>query len=202
MKNRIVIYFASALMLQSAFTDGLASDGVQADTASAVRTNRPAEWAQPLTVEGIPNLHKISDGLYRSAQPTAKGLENAKAMGIKTVINLRTFHSDRDEAGKTDIKREHINMVAWHPDFDDTVRFLKSVTDRVNQPVLFHCQHGADRTGTMCAVYRIAVQGWTKQAALEEMTRGGYGFHDVWTNLPKWIMKLDVQKLKNDAGIR
>lgn len=166
-----------------------------------VSTNRPMDWAQPLKVEGVPNLHKITDGLYRSAQPTAKGMENLKGMGIKTVLNLRSFHSDRDEIGDTDINQKRISMTAWSPEPDEAVRFLKIVTDPTNAPVLFHCQHGADRTGAMCAVYRVAIQGWTKESAIREMTQGGYGFHTLWINLPKWITKLDIDDIKKKAGI-
>lgn len=163
--------------------------------------DRPESWAQPLAVEGVPNLHKVSDGLYRSAQPTAQGFRNLKAMGIKTVVNLRSFHSDRDEIGDLDLAYEHITMKAWHAEEKEAVRFLKIVADPNCGPVLVHCQHGADRTGTMCAVYRIAIEGWTKKDALREMADGGFGFHAIWQNLPSWLQKLNVEKLKRDAGI-
>ena len=64
-----------------------------------------------------------------------------------------------------------------------------------------HCQHGSDRTGTMCALYRIAVCGWTKEDALKEMQEGGFGFHGVWQNLLDFINKLDIEKIKQEAGI-
>ncbi len=160
--------------------------------------NRPASWATPVTLEGVPNLFKVSDTLYRSQQPTAAGMQNLKALGIKTLINLRTFHSDRDEIGKTDLHQEHIYMKNWHPEREDVLRFLQLATDPANAPVLVHCQHGADRTGTVCAVYRIVVQGWSKEDAIREMTEGGFGFHLFWRNLPKWINTLDVDSLKRD----
>ena len=50
----------------------------------------------------------------------------------------------------------------------------------------------------MCAIYRIAVQGWTKEEAIQEMEEGGYGFHEVWKNLPSWIETLDIMKVKTD----
>lgn len=53
----------------------------------------------------------------------------------------------------------------------------------------------------MCAVYRIAVQGWTKEAAIREMRQGGYGFHRIWGNLPNWIESLDIESVKKEAGI-
>ena len=162
-------------------------------------TDRPVSWAQPIKLEGVPNLHKVSDNLYRSAQPTAQGMENLKELGIETVINLRSFHSDRDEIGNTGLEYEHIYMKAWHPERKEAVRFLQIVSNPKRIPVIVHCQHGADRTGTMCALYRIAVQGWTKEEAIREMTEGGFGFHEVWKNLPKWIQEMDIESIKKDA---
>jgi protein tyrosine/serine phosphatase len=170
--------------------------------ASEPATERPASWAQPVELDGVPNLHKVSDDLYRSAQPTAEGMANLKKMRIKTVVSLRSFHSDRDEVGKTELGYEHITMKAWHPERKEVVRFLKIVTDPKRTPVLVHCLHGADRTGTMSAWYRIAVQGWTKEEAVREMTDGGFNFHSVFDNLPEWIQELDVESIKKDAGIK
>jgi len=170
--------------------------------AARTSTSQPAHWASPVQITGVPNLHKVSDSLYRSAQPTAEGMQDLKAMGIKTVINLRSFHSDRDEIGDTGLGYEHICMKAWHPEEKEVVRFLRIVTDNQKTPVLVHCQHGADRTGTMCAVYRVVVQGWTKEEAIKEMTEGGFGFHGIWDNLIQWINKLDIDKIKDEAGIK
>ncbi len=113
----------------------------------------------PIQMEGVPNLHKISDSLYRSAQPSAAGMKNLKTMGIETIVNLRSFHSDRAEIGDTGLAYEHIYMKAWHPEEEDAVRFLQIVTNPKRGPVLVHCQHGADRTGTMCALYRVVGAG-------------------------------------------
>jgi len=32
--------------------------------------DRPEKWAQPVILDGVPNMHKVSAILYRSAQPT------------------------------------------------------------------------------------------------------------------------------------
>lgn len=163
--------------------------------------HRPERWAKPMEMKGVPNLHKVSETLYRSAQPSAEGMKNLKAMGIKTIVNLRSFHSDRDEIGDTGLAYEHIYMKAWHPEEKEVIRFLRIVTDPKRTPVLVHCQHGADRTGTMCALYRIAVQGWSKDEALQEMMQGEFGFHGIWENLIEWINGLDIERIKKRAGI-
>ncbi|MBD3178836.1 MAG: hypothetical protein GF417_04130 [Candidatus Latescibacteria bacterium] len=163
--------------------------------------DRPAKWAQPVTLDGVPNLYRVSAGLYRSAQPTGEGMKNLRKFGIETIINLRSFHSDRDEIGETGMGYEHIYMKPWHPEREEAVRFLQIVTDRRRTPVLVHCMDGSDRTGAMCAIYRVTVQGWSKEEAVREMTEGGFGFHRVWFNLPDWIESIDMESLKEDAGI-
>ena len=187
---------AVTLILLIMMTLSLAND-VCADSQGG----RPEKWAQPIRMEGVPNLHKVTDNLYRSAQPTAEGMGNLKKMGVETIVNLRSFHTDRDEIGNTGLAYEHIYMKAWHPEEEEIVRFLQIVTHPEKGPVLVHCQHGADRTGTMCAVYRIAIQGWTREEAVKEMTEGGFGFHEAWVNLVPWIHKLDIGRIKRKAGI-
>jgi protein tyrosine phosphatase (PTP) superfamily phosphohydrolase (DUF442 family) len=174
-------------------------------TAYAFETfqrNRPPHWAQPLQMKGVPNLHKVSDSLYRSAQPSAEGMRNLKAIGVETIVNLRSFHSDRDEIGDTGLAHEHIYMKAWHPEENEAVRFLQIVANPRRHPVLVHCQHGADRTGAMVALYRVAVQGWSKEEAVKEMFQGEFGFHGIWDNLLQWINALDVERIKKRAGIQ
>ena len=71
---------------------------------------RPEKWAVPMTCAGVPNLHKVSDELYRSAQPTAEGMTNLVALGVKTVVNLRDNHSDSDEIGYLPLKARRIEI--------------------------------------------------------------------------------------------
>jgi len=161
---------------------------------------RPAEWAVSLERPGLSNFHRVSDGLYRGAQPTAEGMRQLRALGIRTVVNLREFHSDDDLLGDTGLEVVDIPMGAWRAEDGDLVKFLRVVADPRRGPVFVHCQHGSDRTGTMCAVYRIAVCGWDKDEALREMTQGGFGFHEVFGNLPEYLQKLDVDALKRRAA--
>ncbi|MHC4694858.1 MAG: fused DSP-PTPase phosphatase/NAD kinase-like protein [Planctomycetota bacterium] len=170
------------------------------DTKAALLTDR--EWAQRLEVPGVENLHKVSDELYRGAQPTRKGMQQLKELGVKTIVNLRSFHSDRDEIGDTGLSYEHIYMKTWHAEDEEVERFLKIVTDEKRTPAFVHCQRGADRTGTMCAIYRVAVQDWSKDEAIEEMTKGGFGFYSGWKNLINYIRELDIEEIKNRASLK
>jgi protein tyrosine/serine phosphatase len=146
---------------------------------------------------GVGNLHKINEGLYRSAQPTREGMKNLEKMGIQTVINLRAFHSDSDEISGTTLLNDALSVKTWHIEDEDVIRFLRTIQKKENGPFLIHCLHGADRTGVMSALYRMVVQGWTKEDALKEMVDGGYGFHPVWTNIITYVKNVDVEKIKH-----
>ncbi|OHB62828.1 MAG: hypothetical protein A2Y76_14660, partial [Planctomycetes bacterium RBG_13_60_9] len=158
-------------------------------------------WAEPMDLPGLPNLHRVSNDLYRGAQPTAAGITELKKLGVRTIVNLRENDSDRDLLGDTGLVCLRIPMTAFHPKEADVVRFLQIVTDESCTPVFLHCQRGADRTGMMTAIYRVAVQGWTKEDALAEMTQGGFAFNSGWQNLVRYVRDLDIDRIKQQSGL-
>ena len=156
------------------------------------------DWATPIELTGCPNLHKVSDTLYRGAQPEDEGFPELDKMGIKTVVCLRRWHDDEEEIEGTNLDYVGIPMNTWKPTEENVLKFLRTATDPTRQPVFVHCQHGADRTGTMVAIYRIAIEDWSKEDALNEMQNGPFGYHEIWKMLPEFIKELDVEKLKAD----
>jgi len=168
--------------------------------------HRPAAWAQPVTIPGVPNMFKVNEFLYRSAQPTWKGMQNLEKFGIRTIINLRWLHSDKDELKGTYLNYKTCRAKAWHIENEDVIWFLRIITNmcngvcKDNVPFLVHCQHGADRTGCMVAMYRIVVQGWTREEALKELEEGGFGYHSIWQNIPKYLRRVNVDKIKAGIG--
>ena len=207
MKNRrsILLVALTAIGLASGLM--LWRTGIARQPTAGINQTRATDdpaasiWAQPVTLPGVTNLHQVAPGLYRGAQPTAEGMEQLHRLGVKTIVNLRSLHSDRDEIGDVPLGYEHIAMTTWRAEDEEVVRFLRIATDASRQPAFVHCQRGADRTGTMCAIYRITVQGWTKDQAIAEMTEGGFGFYEGWQNLIKYIRDLDVERLRVQAGL-
>jgi hypothetical protein len=53
----------------------------------------------------------------------------------------------------------------------------------------------------MCAAYRIVVEGWTREEAIEEMTNGGFTSRGIKKNLLDYIRKMDVGGITRRAGI-
>ena len=165
-----------------------------------VAAERPARWARPLNRPGLPNLHQVNDVLYRSAQPTAEGYAAAAKLGIKAVLRLRTT-DNKDEldklAGGSGLVIHDAPLEAWDIDDDDIIRALRLLRHaRRDGPVLVHCLHGADRTGLVCAVYRILFENWTREDAIAELTLGGFGFHPLFANIPHYLRTFEAEKIK------
>ncbi len=162
---------------------------------------RPPTWAVKLNRPGLDNFHQITTNLYRGAQPTARGMAELKAMGIKTVVNLRTLHSDKDELVGVDLKQGRLHMKPWHAEEEDVVRFLRIIADTNNLPVFVHCQRGADRTGMLCAMYRMTMCDWTREEAIREMRAGGFNFYPGWKSIVTYVETADVDRLKKKLGL-
>jgi len=169
--------------------DRLLADGVQPPQAWS-------EEAVPVPSAVLRNWFQVAPKLYRSAQPSAAGFREIAARGITTVLNLRAFHSDDAAAAESGLQLARVPMQAFGVGDTEVIAALRIIR-RASGPVLVHCLHGSDRTGTIVAMYRIVEQGWAKEAAIAEMTGGGYGFHAIFGNLPDYIRRADVERIRS-----
>ncbi len=153
--------------------------------------------AEKLELPGLPNAYKVTDSLFRGAQPTEEGLDALRALGVKTIVNLRAYHCDSKLAVRDKgFEYVHIRFKTWRPEEEHISRFLEVIADPARQPAFVHCQHGADRTGMMVAMYRMVAQGWDKESAVEEMITGPYGYHKrLWRRLTKFVENYDIENL-------
>jgi protein tyrosine/serine phosphatase len=161
---------------------------------------RPRDWAMPVAMKGAPNLFRITDRIYRGAQPNAVGFRNLAAVGVRRVINVRRSVDDAPLAAGTDLHLHHVMMMTRAIRKEHSARVVEALSAlrqaEARGPVLMHCTHGADRTGTIMALWRIMYQGWSREAALAEMTQGGFGFHLIWLNLTRYVAAIDLAELK------
>ena len=158
-------------------------------------------WAEPVDLAGVPNLHRVTPLIYRSAPPSAEGFNNLAKIGVKTVINLRRTVDDSPLAVGTGLALIHIKITTRHVTDGNGAKIalaLRALRDAQSPagPVLLHCTHGADRTGIIAALWRMLYQGWSRDQALEELQQGGFGFHAVWINIPQYLRHVDLNDLK------
>lgn len=134
--------------------------------------------------DDLPNFYRINEGLFRGGQPTEDGFKVLSRMRIKTVVNLR----DNDERARVEEAAaraaglNYFNLPLAHfdkPADEQVARILSIITAPENQPVFVHCKRGADRTGTIIAIYRIEHDGWTSTQAKDEAKHFGLGFWQV-----------------------
>jgi protein tyrosine/serine phosphatase len=157
--------------------------------------NRLSKWAQPVESQYVKNLFKLTSDIYRSGQPNKDGFVELSKMGIKTILNLREYHADEDKADGTSLKTVHIKMDAGKIRDADVVEALNLIS-LSPKPLLIHCWHGSDRTGLICAMYRIIYQDWSKKEAIDELLNGGYGYHEMYENIPMYIKQVDIELIK------
>lgn len=181
MKRIAILILLSLLFVPTAF--------------SAPPPLRPTEWAQPVASSALKNFYQLDAKLYRSAQPDEDGFAAIKRLGITTVLNLRDFHDDADEAEELGLNLQRIEMEAGKITIPQLVQALRIIRTAPG-PVLIHCWHGSDRTGTVSAIYRMVMQGWSAEAAIDELINGGFGYHSIYDNIPALLRQADVAAIR------
>jgi protein tyrosine/serine phosphatase len=89
-----------------------------------------------------------------------------------------------------------VKILTWRAGDDHVLEVMRLLRQKDRGPFLIHCQHGADRTGLMSAIYRMLEQNWTAHQALDELIGGGYGFHSMWKNIRNYVLSVDVSRLR------
>ena len=139
---------------------------------------------EKLHIAGIHNAGKINDVLFRGAQPKGTGLTELKKLGITTIVDLRgedreKYKWEREESESLGMRFVHLPVSGWSPPSDEQVaQFLALFRDDPRQKVFVHCRFGDDRTGVLVATYRMAVDQWSPEQAMNEMYF--FGFNGFW----------------------
>jgi protein tyrosine/serine phosphatase len=127
----------------------------------------------------------VAEGkLYRSGEVTPAHLERLKnEYGIRRVVSLLNPSAPESVAEREAAERLGLE---WHniplPGNGDSTRIdrqriLALLTEPNAPPTLVHCSAGANRTGLAVGLYRIHAEGWSYDAALDELRR--YDFEDL-----------------------
>ncbi|MBI4456708.1 MAG: tyrosine-protein phosphatase [Acidobacteria bacterium] len=116
----------------------------------------------------------MTQDFYRGGQPSQVGFHLLKEKGVKTVINLRPEGDEEKAVQELGMQYVHIPLSSLKRVPDGAIQaFLQVVGDPANYPIFVHCRRGADRTGMMVGIYRIAFQGWDGRQAYEEARKIG-----------------------------
>lgn len=145
-------------------------------------------------VFGIPNYGYISGPnpkIYRGGQPKTKAaFEDLARMGVKAVINLR-FEDDAVPGEAAEVAKNGMDyvIVGMSPitvPTKEKMDTILAVIEAAPGPVFIHCQYGCERTGIVCAAWRIRKYGWTGEQALKEADF--YGMAEFYEKLRQFIL--------------
>ena len=157
---------------------------------------RPGTWAQPVIGTSLENFFRINADLYRSEQPTRAEIPDLKKFGIKSILSLRQYHTDPREFQRAGIATFEHRMDAGRVSVADLIAALKLIQS-APKPVLLHCWHGSDRTGFVVAGYRMVFMNWTADQAIDELDKGGFGFHETfYPNIIRTLKTIDVTAVR------
>ena len=144
----------------------------------------PRAFGQKLQIAGVHNAGKITDSLYRGAQPKETGLSELKLLGVTTIVDLRGEDQEkvtweRNRAESLGMRFVPIPVSGWSPPTDEqVVQFLSLFRGEPGQKVFVHCRFGDDRTGVFVATYRMTFEKWSAEQAMKEMYF--FGFNGFW----------------------
>jgi uncharacterized protein (TIGR01244 family) len=151
-----------------------------ATLGAQVVTSRPAvpAAAVPESVDAalVPNYVVVRPGLAAAGRPTDEGLRQLKALGFRTVVDLRAASEDGQPAEKALVEAQglrYLHVPVTPATFSaadvDAVQAVLSAADA--GPVLLHCA-SANRVGALWAVLQ-ARDGVPIEEALVDGQRVG-----------------------------
>jgi protein tyrosine phosphatase (PTP) superfamily phosphohydrolase (DUF442 family) len=121
------------------------------------------------------NFWPVAPGVWRSNQPTHARFVKYKAMGIKTVVNLRgedkhahyLFEKESCAAlGMTLIDAKiHAREAAGRGRIVKVIDALREA----ERPMMFHCKSGADRAGFTAAMYLMIFEDAPVEVAMRQL---------------------------------
>lgn len=151
---------------------GLTLTAINQDAFVAAQSTRGRQ-----RVEGVTNFGKVTDHYFRGGELSEKGIENLAALGIRKIIDLR---DDAEPEVAETCKRLGIAYLNFplsqyeKPDKATIDTILSHLSDTKTRTYV-HCSGGKHRAGTMCALYRMKVQGWSPERAWKEQQAYGFG---------------------------
>jgi protein tyrosine phosphatase (PTP) superfamily phosphohydrolase (DUF442 family) len=140
---------------------------------------------------------KVDDNLTRGSRLSDQDISRLHNQGFKSVVNLCMENDDDTSRAKgLGMSSLHLSILDnTAPSEAQTKQFLDFVTNPANQPAYVHCEAGQGRTGVMSAAYRMAVDGWTPQAAITEAKQMGMKLPDQLQFLQQFGKDLQAGKI-------
>lgn len=127
-------------------------------------------------IPAIKNAGLLDGRTLVSGQPTDKQFAELKAIGFKTILNLRTPEEGSEAEGNlvTDLGLNYVNVPIQATRITDEQidLFSLTLTNDDNYPMLVHCG-SANRVGGLILLHRVLKQNVEQDVAFSEARRVG-----------------------------
>ena len=111
------------------------------------------------------NQHRVSDKVWRSAQPAPYQIAALRRLGIRTIVNLRgknpssSFWLEARACKRNGITLVNYALRSRAAPSRAELHGAREVIERIEYPALIHCKSGADRAGLMSVLYLHVKEG-------------------------------------------
>lgn len=122
------------------------------------------------------NRWQISPEMARANQPLPRHLEDEKARGTRTVLNLRGesdtgyYALEREACDRLGLELVDFRFRSRDVPSPEDVLDWKALLDRIEYPAMMHCKSGADRAGIAATLYMIFRQGQSVEQAMRQLS--------------------------------
>jgi protein tyrosine phosphatase (PTP) superfamily phosphohydrolase (DUF442 family) len=152
-------------------------------------------------VAGVTNFGKVTDLYFRGGKVTPEGIQNLYDMGVRTIVDLAGKGGEEEATCKQlGITWYTFPMNGSETPSDSKVREILGIIQSAKEPVYVHCSAGKHRAGTICAVYRTRVQGWTPEKAWDEQQSYGFGPSEGHPELYAYVYGGGADQLAANTG--
>jgi protein tyrosine/serine phosphatase len=140
---------------------------------------QPADSEAKVHPFAYANFHEVTPGvLYRSKQLTAEQFDRfIRKYGIKTVINLRGtslqakwYRKEMAAVAKDSIIHYDVPLSSTRYVPSRVLDSIMSLFGESPEPILVHCQAGADRTGLFCAAWKLKIEEVSPEEASKQLS--------------------------------
>ena len=149
------------------------------DRPIASAKQRLTAWLNMLVVDhglfrlAYPNRFRVTENLWRSAQPAPHDVRSLARRGLRTVVNLRggreygSWPLEREACEAAGVALTELVVRSREAPTREGLMAARDLFASLQYPALVHCKSGADRAGFVAALYLLMVE----QRPLDDATR-------------------------------
>ena len=128
-------------------------------------------------VEGVTNFGKVTEHYLRGGELTTRGIENLAALGVRKIIDLRDDAEPEiaELCKRLGITYFNFPLSQYETPDNATIDSILQHLNDAGTKTYVHCSGGKHRAGTIGALYRMRVQGWSPERAWNEQQSYGFG---------------------------